>query len=117
MTIGALESENIPHHKLDKVLASVDKLLGSGDSKGALAEVTAAAKAIRILAKNLDARTRIMARGINRFTGAGLRQYEALAIDGRRTLRQLNQTIKSFKKNPQQVIFGPRSSVPEYSGR
>lgn len=103
--------------KLDKVLAAADKLLGSGDSKGAMAEITAAAKAIRILAKNLDARTRIMARGINRFTGAGLRQYQGLAIDGRRTLRQLNQTIKSLKSNPQQVIFGPRSRVPEYRGR
>lgn len=103
--------------KLDNVLTGVDKLLGSGDSKGVMAEVSAAAKSIRILANNLDARTKIMSRGINQFTGAGLRQYEALAADGRRTLRQLDQTIKSLKKNPQQVIFGAKPSIPEYSGR
>lgn len=103
--------------KLDKVLAGVDKLLGSGDSKGVMKEVAAAAKSIRVLAQNLDTRTRTISRGINRFTGAGLRQYEALAADGRRTLRQLDQTIKSLKKNPQQVIFGPKSTIPEYSGR
>jgi phospholipid/cholesterol/gamma-HCH transport system substrate-binding protein len=103
--------------KLDKVLTSADKLLGSGDSKGAIAEVSAAAKAIRVLAQNLDARTKVMSRGINRFTGAGLRQYEALAADGRRTLRQLDRTIQSLKKNPQQVIFGAKPSIPEYSGR
>ena len=103
--------------KLDKVLTGVEKLLGSGESKGAMKEVAEAAKAIRILARNLDARTRVMSRGINRFTGAGLRQYEALAADGRRTLRQLDSTIKSLKKNPQQVIFGAKPAIPEYSGR
>ncbi len=103
--------------KLDKVLVGVDKLLGSGESKGAMKEVAEAAKAIRLLANNLDARTRVISRGINRFTGAGLRQYEALAADGRRTLRQLNATIRSLKKNPQQVIFGPKPAIPEYSGR
>ena len=70
--------------KLDSVLASLDKVLGSGDTKGVMADVSEAAKAIRVLAQNLDKRTKVMATGINRFTGAGLRQYEALAADGRR---------------------------------
>lgn len=103
--------------KLDKVLASLDKILGSGDTKGVMADVSEAAKAIRVLAQNLDQRTKVMATGINRFTGAGLRQYEALAADGRRTIRQLDQAIRSLQKNPQQVIFGSRPAIPEYSGR
>ena len=103
--------------KLDKVLASLDKLLGSGDTGGVMKDVSGAARSIRQLAQNLDKRTKVLATGINRFTGAGLRQYEALAADGRRTLRELNQTLNSLKKNPQQVIFGPRSRIPEYRGR
>lgn len=102
--------------KLDRVLVSLDKMLGSGDTKGVMADVSEAAKAIRVLAQNLNQRTKVMARGVNRFTGAGLRQYEALAADGRRAIRQLDQTIRSLQKNPQQVIFGSRPSVPEYSG-
>ncbi|MGE3643695.1 MAG: MlaD family protein [Beijerinckiaceae bacterium] len=103
--------------KLDRVLVSLDKLLGSGDTKGVMAEFKEAARSIRVLAQNLDKRTKTMTTNINRFTGTGLRQYEALAADGRRTLRQLDQTIRSLQKNPQQVIFGSKPAIPEYSGR
>lgn len=103
--------------KLDKVLTSLNKVLGSDNANGVMKEVTETAKAIRTLARNLDKRTAELTRGIARFTGPGLRKYEALAADGRRTLRQVNKTLRSLQKNPQQVIFGSKPAIPEYSGR
>jgi phospholipid/cholesterol/gamma-HCH transport system substrate-binding protein len=37
-----------------------------------------------------------------------------LAVDARKTLDEINRTMRSFGKNPEQVIFGAKPSVPEY---
>lgn len=103
--------------KLDRLMTTLDGFLGSSDSKGVIADVSEAAKSFRRLADNLDARTKELTAGLNRFTGAGLRQYEALAADGRRTLDEINRTLRSLERNPQQLIFGRKPATPEYSGR
>lgn len=103
--------------KLDRLMTTVDNVLGTSDSKGVITEISEAAKSFRKLADNLDARTKEMTAGLNRFTGSGLRQYEALAADGRRTLDEINRTLRSLERNPQQLLFGRRPATPEYSGR
>ena len=65
---------------------------------------------------SLSAKLDKIATGIDRFTGAGLRQYEALAADGRKTLEQINQAVRSLDNNPQQFLFGKSPQIPEYSG-
>ena len=71
---------------------------------------------IRKLADNLDGRTKEITSGINRFTGPGFREYEALAADGRRTLNDLNRAVRSLERNPSQLIFGGKPTIPEYKG-
>ena len=95
--------------------AKLDALAGDADNvvKG---EVAAAAKSIKKAADDLDSRTKEIAANINRFSGSGLRQYEALAADGRKTLEQFNQAVRSLENNPQQFLFGKSSQIPEYSG-
>jgi phospholipid/cholesterol/gamma-HCH transport system substrate-binding protein len=81
-------------------------------------EIGEAARAIKTAAENLDRRVAEMSAGINRFTGSGLREWEALASEGRRTLAQIERAVKSFDRNPSRVIFGGNnSSVPEFNGR
>jgi len=103
--------------QLDPVLTSLNGALKSGDTKGLFNEIADAAKSIRKLADNLDVRTREMAVNINRFTGPGMRQYEALAAEGRKTIEDVGRAVRSLEKNPQQLIFGGKPSLPEYSGR
>jgi phospholipid/cholesterol/gamma-HCH transport system substrate-binding protein len=95
--------------------AKLDALAGDADNvvKG---EVAAAAKSIKKAADDLDSRMKEIAANINRFSGSGLRQYEALAVDGRKTLEQFNQAIRSLENNPQQFLFGKSPQIPEYSG-
>ena len=57
-----------------------------------------------------------IASGLTRFTGSGLREYEALAIEGRRTVEDIDRVVRSLGQNPSQVIFGSRPSLPEYHG-
>jgi phospholipid/cholesterol/gamma-HCH transport system substrate-binding protein len=103
--------------RLDGVLASAQDFLGSPEGKGAFAEIGETAKSIRKLAENLDKRTADITTGINRFTGSGAQNLEALANDGRKTLNELNRTLRGFERNPQQLIFGSKPSIPEYNAR
>jgi phospholipid/cholesterol/gamma-HCH transport system substrate-binding protein len=95
--------------------AKLDALAGDADNvvKG---DVAAAAKSIKKAADDLDSRMKEIAANINRFSGSGLRQYEALAVDGRKTLEQFNQAVRSIENNPQQFLFGKSPQIPEYSG-
>lgn len=54
---------------------------------------------------------------LKNFSGKGLKQYEQLAVDARKTLETVERAVRSIEKNPQQVIFGPTPSLPEYKGR
>jgi phospholipid/cholesterol/gamma-HCH transport system substrate-binding protein len=103
--------------KLDRVLASLDKALGGAEGANVLADVAETARSFRRLADNLDARTKELSAGLTKFTGSGLRQYEALASDARRTLEDVNRTLRSLEKNPQQLLFGRKPAAPEYGGR
>ncbi|MGH6795452.1 MAG: MlaD family protein [Methylocella sp.] len=102
--------------KFDSVLTNLNGFLATGGSKGAFGEVAAAAKAIKKAAGDFDSRTKEIAVNLNRFSGSGLRQYEALAVDGRKTLDQINQAVRSLENNPQQFLFGKSPQIPEYSG-
>ncbi|MBS7538658.1 MlaD family protein [Ancylobacter lacus] len=103
-------------NKLDKILDNVDGLTSSEEGKGMFNQISAAAEEVRLLAANLDTRTAELARNLNQFTGPGLRQYEALAADGRRTLSEIERVFRNLERNPRQFIFGG-STVPSYTGR
>jgi phospholipid/cholesterol/gamma-HCH transport system substrate-binding protein len=89
--------------RLDKVMAGVENLTGNGDKSGELGE---AAISIRKLADNLDKRTDEISAGLVRFSNSGLKEYEAFAADGRRTLAELHKVIKNINDHPSQLIFG-----------
>ena len=85
----------------------------AGDPDGMVNQVSEAAASVRRLSNNLDTRTEQIATQVEKFTGPGLRQFEALATDGRRTLSDIERVFRNFERNPRQFIFGG-SSVPEY---
>lgn len=103
-------------NKLDTILDNVNAMTTSEEGKGMFAQISAAAEEVRKLAANLDTRTAQLAANLNQFTGSGLRQYEALAVDGRKTLAEIERVFRNLERNPRQFIFGG-SSVPNYSGR
>jgi len=114
------EKLNRSADRIDGVLKAAENFLGSAageEGKSTFGEIREAARSIRELAENLDTRTAEISAGINRFTGSGLREYEALAVEGRRTLNDISRAVRSLERNPQQLIFGGRPSVPEYNGR
>ncbi|EIM28214.1 MlaD family protein [Microvirga lotononidis] len=117
------EKLNRSADKIDSVLAGAEKFLGSasGESgKSAFDEIRAAAVAVRELANDLNTRTegiQGILGGVNRFTESGLREYEALAVEGRKTLGDISRAVRSIERNPQQFIFGGSPNLPQYNGR
>ncbi|MBL8589509.1 MAG: MCE family protein [Methylobacteriaceae bacterium] len=109
---------NAAADKIDGVMTSLDGFLGgaSGDAtKGVVADISSAARSMRKLADNLDSRTKEITAGIAKFTGPVAREYEALATEGRRAVGEINRAVRSIERNPQQFIFGGKSTIPEYS--
>ena len=102
--------------KLDGLMTSVQGFVGSSDTKGPLAQVGDAAASVRKFADDLDLRVKEVSVGLQRFTSSGLREYEGLAVDGRKTLNDLDRLLRSIEKNPNQLIFGAKTSLPEYHG-
>ena len=90
----------------DQVMAKINTLLGDGAGKTMIADISEAARSIRKLADNLT-----------RFSNTGLKQYEGLAVDGRKTLQDVDHAVKTIEKNPQSIIFGPKPALPDYNGR
>lgn len=113
-----VDNVQIASAKLGPVLDGAAGFLGkSGDgaTKGVFTDVAEAARSIKKLADNLDVRTKEIAANINKFAGPGLRQYEALAADGRRTLDDISRAVRSLEANPSQLLWGAKSKVPEVS--
>ncbi|WP_168201779.1 MlaD family protein [Phreatobacter aquaticus] len=96
--------------RLDQTLKSFQ---GDGGAGGMMAEFTATAKAVRTLAERLDTRTSQLTTSISGFTDRTIRDIQALSTDGRRTLTELERTLRSLERNPQRFIFGG-SGVPEF---
>jgi phospholipid/cholesterol/gamma-HCH transport system substrate-binding protein len=100
--------------RLDKIMANVESMTDADTKKELLDTV----RSVRVLAENLDKRTAEISAGLTKFTGSGLREWEQLAVDGRKTLAQLDRAVRNLDRNPSRVLFGGSgSSVPEYNGR
>jgi phospholipid/cholesterol/gamma-HCH transport system substrate-binding protein len=102
--------------KVDGVLTSAQSFLGSPGTKGAVDRISEAALSVKKLADDVDSRIKDIATGLSRFTNSGLREYEALAIEARRTVQDIDGVVRSLGRNPSQVLFGSKPSLPEYHG-
>jgi len=90
----------------DSAVIKLNGLLGSGGGKTVLTDMSEAARSIKKLADNLT-----------EFSKTGLKQYENLAIDGRRALETVDKAVRHLDKDPQSLLFGPKQPLPEYQGR
>lgn len=110
--------------RIDGILAKLDGLAGSEEGKGLavkasdfLTEAKEAAKAIRETAVTFQAKAGEVSAGLDRFTGAGLRDLRDFVADGRRTLSTIDRAVGNLDRDPKRLIFGGQGgNVPEYTG-
>jgi phospholipid/cholesterol/gamma-HCH transport system substrate-binding protein len=100
-TVTAALAQN--SERFDKVMAGLETLSGGADGKG---QIGAAADSMRKLTDNLDKRTAEISTGLARFSNSGLKEFELFAVDGRKTLAELQKAIKNLDQHPTRLIFG-----------
>lgn len=105
--------------KLNGMADRLDALLKGFQGEGGtslMQEFAATARSVRTLAERLDTRTAQLTTSISGFTDRTIRDIQSLSSDGRRTLSELERTLRSLERNPQRFIFGG-SGVPEFNRR
>lgn len=107
---------NAASTRVDGVLAKVDGFLGEGDASNLLADAEATLKSFRDVADSLNARVGPIADNLERFSGSGLRNVEALVNDARRSIQRIERSISTIEQDPQRLIFGGET-VKQYDGR
>ena len=93
--------------RIDRIAAGLEGLTGGPDGKGG--DINEAARSIRKLADNLDARTEELTKYIG-----------SLARTGTRTLSTIDKAAKNFDANPSRLIWGgapPEPAAPAPRGR
>ena len=104
--------------KLDKAIDGVTQMFApGGGANKTIVEVGDAARSIRKLADNIQNPVKAILANVARFSGSGLRQYEALATDGRKTLDDISRAVRSLERDPSQIIFGAKPALPEYKAK
>ncbi|MEP3197629.1 MAG: MlaD family protein [Lentilitoribacter sp.] len=107
---------NAASSRVDGVLAKLDGFLGDGDSSSLMTEAQDTLKAFKDIANNLNRRIGPIASNLERFTGSGLQDVEALVVETRRSISRIERSITEIEKNPQRLIFGGET-VKQFDGR
>lgn len=107
---------NAASSRVDGILVKLDGFLGDADAPSLSADARATLASFRKMADNLNAQIGPIGDNLKRFSGSGLRDIEALVSETRRTVNTLDNTIQTFDKDPQRLIFGGET-VKQYNGR
>lgn len=128
--------------RFDSVVSKVDDLLGSEDTRTLITQAGETLKAYREIADNVNARIGPVLAGfdqtlvayrqvaatlnahigpiadnLQRFTGQGLRDAQALINDARRSVSRIEEAVSGLERNPQRIITGGDGEVRRYDGR
>ncbi len=103
--------------RLDAVIADAQRVIGSDQTQGAIADFQKTSQAIRTLAEKLDGRTAEISAGVAKLSSSGTRDLQGFVSDGRRTLNNLDSVLQDIRRNPRRFLFGGSGDVQEYRGR
>ncbi|EJW09620.1 Mammalian cell entry related domain protein [Rhodovulum sp. PH10] len=96
--------------RIDRILGSAETVMNGADAK--LEEIADAMRSVRKVADNLDKNVTEVSSGLTRFSKTGLRQWERLAVEGRRAISTLEQAVKNIDQNPSRLLFGGAPEQP-----
>ena len=108
---------NVASTRVDGILLKVDKLLGSDDAQGVMAQAGETLKSFKQVADTLNSRLGAIMDGLARFSGQGLSNVDSLVRDTRRSVNRIEEAVSDFERNPQRIITGGDGTVRQYDGR
>lgn len=102
--------------RIDGVLAKLDGFLGDNDSGSIIADAQQTLKSFKDVADNLNKRIGPIAGNLERFTGSGLNDIEALVTETRRSISRIERSVSDIERDPQRLLFGGET-VKQFDGR
>ena len=104
--------------QVQTTLKKLDGFLGnSGDTSGLVAEAKKTLQTIQDVANKINQHIGPIASNLQRFTGSGLRDFDALVSEARRSVTRIERTVTNIGEQPQSLIFGTSGTVKQYDGR
>ncbi|UXN04595.1 MULTISPECIES: MlaD family protein [unclassified Bartonella] len=103
--------------KTDAIMAKLDNMLSPDNKNSVVVQAQETLASIKQTSDTLNAHIKPIANNVERFSGQGLRNIEALVNDSRISVQRIERALTDLEKNPQQILFGSGSSVPQYDGR
>jgi len=103
--------------RVDGILLKVDKLLGSGEANGVMADARETLKSFKQVADTLNARLGTITDNLARFSGQGLQNVDALVQESRRSINRIEEAVTDLSRNPQKILSGGAGEVRQYDGR
>jgi phospholipid/cholesterol/gamma-HCH transport system substrate-binding protein len=103
--------------RVDGILAKVDKLLGSGQADGVMADARATLQSFKKVADTLNGRLGVITDNIARFSGQGLSSVQALVGESRRAISRIEEAVTDLSRNPQRILSGGEGEVRQFDGR
>lgn len=111
------ERLNAASVRVDGVLAKLDGFLGEGDAGDLLSDASETLASFRQVADTLNSRLDGITSGLERFSGRGLRDVEALVSETRRSISRIESAISAIERDPQRLLFGGEGDVKRFDGR
>lgn len=103
--------------QVQTTLKKLDGVLGNSDASGLVAEAKKTLKTIQDVANKINAHIGPIASNLQRFSGSGLRDFDALVSEARRSITRIERTITNIGDQPQSLIFGTSGDVKQFDGR
>lgn len=107
---------NVASARIDGVMAKLDGFLGDNDSGSIIADAQQTLKSFKDVADNLNKRIGPIAGNLERFTGSGLNDIEALVTETRRSISRIERSVSAIERDPQRLLFGGET-VKQFDGR
>lgn len=108
---------NTASEKVDSIMAKLDTMLSPDNRNSVVVQAQDTLASIQKAADTINKHIGPISDNLERFSGQGLRNVEALVNDSRRSVDRIERAISDLERNPQRIIFGGTGTVPQYDGR
>ena len=103
--------------QVQTTLKKIDGFIGGGNTGDLVAEAKKTLQTFQQVANKINEHIGPIADNLQRFTGSGLRDFDALVSEARRSITRIEHTITNIGEQPQSLLFGTSGTVKQYDGR
>ncbi len=108
---------NTASEKVDSIMVKLDTMLSPDNKNSVVVQAQETLASIQKATDTINQHIGPISENLEKFSGQGLRNVEALVNDSRRSIDRIERSISDLEKNPQRIIYGGNGTVPQYDGR